>query len=338
MNFWLSIEMSEFLPDRVSWENWGELFLDLNLWRPVVARICAATAVTPASHVEAGFPGGCAVFVVDRQVVVKLFPPMMAQDFYREREVYGLLDGRLPHLPRLLGEGIYHDRIDWPYLLLEFREGEAIREVFDEITAANRLVIAGELGAMLRILHDTAVDQVTAFDPSPAAWAQFIALRRANCMAEVRQKNILSEKVVAELEIFIGDIDLAVKRPVLINADLTEDHLLLIKRDSQWHISALIDWADAEVGAPEYEWIALWFGLCQRDGAMFREIMRVYDPGWRPDESFLGRVMAYTLLHRFGAGIIEHVLGQDGRPSIYSLPELQAQLWGNLHRQPTIRP
>jgi hygromycin-B 7''-O-kinase len=322
--------MSEFLPDRVSWENWGELFLDLNLWRPVVARICAATAVAHASHIEAGFPGGCAVFVVDRQVVVKLYPPMMEQDFYREREVYGLLDGRLPHLPRLLGDGVYHDQIDWPYLLLEFREGEAIREVFDEITAANRLVIASELGAMLRILHETAVDHTTTFDPTPTAWATFLAGRRAACLDEFRRETYLPEAVLAELERFIQEIDLGVKRPILINADLTEDHLLLIKRDNQWHISALIDWADAEVGAPEYEWIALWFGLCQRDGAMFREIMRVYDPGWRLDDAFLGRVMAYTVLHRFGAGIVEHVLAQDGRPPIHSLADLREQLWGNL--------
>jgi hygromycin-B 7''-O-kinase len=322
--------MSAFLPDSVGWENWGMLFLDVNLWRPVVAHICAAMAINQATQIEAGFPGGCAVFIVDRQVVIKLYPPMMARDFYREREVYGLLNGRLPHLPRLLGEGIYHDQIDWPYLLLEFCEGEAIRDVLAEIEAANRLQIARELGVMLRLLHETAVDEVTVLDSSPAAWAQFIRLRRANCMAELRQKSALSDKVIAELEAFIHDIDLAVKRPILINADLTEDHLLLIKRDNQWHISALIDWADAEVGAAEYEWIALWFGLCQRDGAMFHEIMRTYDPGWQLNDVFLERVMVYTLLHRFGAGIVEQALEQDGRPPIHSLPELQTQLWGNL--------
>jgi len=322
--------MSVFLPDSVSWENWGALFLDVNRWRPVVARICETTAVTHATHIEAGFPGSCAVFVVDRQIVVKLYPPMMEQDFYREREVYRLLDGRLPHLPRLLGDGVYHDRIDWPYLLLEFREGAAIRDVFDEIEPANRLVIARELGAILRVLHETAVAHVTAFDPSPAAWAHFIAIRRADCIAEVRQKTTLPEKVVAELETFIHEIDLAVKRAVLINADLTEDHLLLLQRDDQWRISALIDWADAEVGAAEYEWIALWFGLCQRDGSMFREVLRVYDPGWQLDDAFLERVMAYTVLHRFGAGIIEHVLKRDGRPPIPTLADLRKQLWGNL--------
>jgi hygromycin-B 7''-O-kinase len=318
------------LPAAVSWDNWGSLFLEVDLWRPVVRRICQASAVTSANHIEAGFPGGCAVFIVDRQVVIKLYPPMMQRDFYREREVYGLLAGRLPHLPRWLGDGIYPDQIDWPYLLLEFREGVAIRDVFEEITPDNRLQIARELGGMLRIVHDTAVADLTAFYPSPAAWAQFLAKRRADCIAELRQKSYLPETVLAELAAFIRAIDLRVERPILINADLTEDHLLLIKRENQWHISALIDWADAEVGAPEYEWIALWFGLCQRDGAMFREILRVYDPGWRLDDAFLDRVMAFTLLHRFGAGIIEHVLAQDGRPPISTLADLRKQLWSNL--------
>ena len=308
----------------------GFIFLELDLWQPVVKRICQDTAVSPAQHIESGFPGSCAVFVVDGQVVVKLYPPMVVRDFWREQEVYGLLDGRLPHLPRLLGSGVYQDQIDWPYLLLEFCEGVAIREVFGEIGPANRLLLARELGEMLRVVHETAVVHVTAFDPSPAAWAKFVANRRAHCLSELREKDILPEGVLAELAPFLQQVSVGDERPILINADLTEDHLLLVKHDDQWHISALIDWADAEVGALEYEWIALWFGLCQRDGAMFREVLRVYDPNLQLNEAFLERVMAYTLLHRFGAGIIEHVLGVDGRPPIDTLAALRQQLWGNL--------
>ena len=321
---------TSYLPADVSWENWGSIFLEADLWQPIVQRICTATAVAPASQIEAGFPGSCAVFVVDKQVVVKLYPPMLKRDFYRERAVYRLLDGRLPHLPHLLGSGIYPDQLDWPYLLLEYREGVAIREVFDEIVPANRLLIARELGKMLRIVHETAVAHVTHFDPSPAACGQFIANRRIQCLDELRAETYLSETVLVEIDEFLEEIDLDTKRPSLINADLTEDHLLLVQRDETWQISALIDWADAEVGVVEYEWIALWFGLCQRDGAMFREILRIYDPDLVLNEDFLRRVMAFTCLHRFGMKIIDAVLKQDGRPPLRSLADLQTQLWGNL--------
>jgi hypothetical protein len=83
------------------------------------------------------------------------------------------------------------------------------------------------------------------------------------------------------------------------------------------------------VGAAEYEWIALWFGLCQRDGTMFREILHVYDPDYQLDAAFWERVLAYTLLHRFGAGIIEAAWQANGRPTLHSLAELQKLLWGN---------
>jgi hygromycin-B 7''-O-kinase len=298
----------------------------------VVVQICGETAVSPATHIIAGFPGSCAVFVVDEQVVVKLYPPMLAQDFYREREVYGLLNGRLPHLPRLLGNGLYPDQIDWPYLLLEFCEGIAIRDVFDEIMPDNRLTIARELGEMLRVVHKTAVTNVTTLDPSPTAWSEFITNRRANSIAELRQETYLTETVLAELKALLAGMDLRVQRPLLVNADLTEDHLLLVKRADNWHISALIDWADAELAAVEYEWIALWFGLCRRDGAMFREILRAYNPHLEVDDNFLQRVMAYTCLHRFGMKIVDDVLGQNGRPPIHSLARLRTQLWDSLER------
>ncbi|MCB8945313.1 MAG: aminoglycoside phosphotransferase family protein [Ardenticatenaceae bacterium] len=321
-------ERTAFLPGEVSWQNWGSFFLEADLWRPLVRRICEVTAVTSAQHIEAGFPGSCAVFVVDGQVVVKLYPPMMAGDFYRERAVYGLLDGRLPHLPRLLGEGVYPDQLDWPFLLLAFCEGVAIREVFEVMAPDNRLAIAREVGEMLRVVHETAVETLPG--NVSTTWAEFVANRRANCLAELRQKEIVPESVLAECADFLARVEVGGERPILINADLTEDHLLLVPHEGQWRISALIDWADTEVGAREYEWIALWFGLCQRDGAMFREILRVYDADLRLDDDFYERVLAYTLLHRFGAAIIEHVWGENGRPAISTLAALRQQLWGPL--------
>jgi hypothetical protein len=79
-------------------------------------------------------------------------------------------------------------------------------------------------------------------------------------------------------------------------------YLVLVQNEGAWRVSALIDWADAEVGAREYEWVALWFGLCGRDPGMFREVLSAYDPQLLLDDRLRRSLIAYTFLHRFGLG------------------------------------
>jgi hygromycin-B 7''-O-kinase len=318
-----------YLPADVGWHNWGRFFTDVQVWRPVVERICRQARVSRAERVEAGYPGSCAVFVVDDRVVVKLFPPLFPHDFPREREAYRLLDNRIAALPRILAAGVYPDQIDWPYLIFELRPGEPIREKYEAINQENRLELARNLGQIIRQVHQTPLLNVTRFDTHPDAWRRFLADRRQACLGELPQKTSLPESVLSEVGPFFESIDLLPPRfsPVLINADLTEDHLLLIHQAGAWRISALIDWADAEVGSPEYEWVAFWFGLCRQDAAMFREAMRVYDPALVLDHNFRRRMMAYTFIHRFGAGIITHVLSRSGNQPVHTLSELLERLW-----------
>lgn len=318
------------LPSEIGWHNWGQIFTDVALWRPVVAHICRKTAVAQAAQVESGYPGTCAVFVVDRQVVVKLFPPMLLRDFYREREVYHALDGRLAALPQLLAVGVYPDRLDWPYLVVEFCEGQPIRELYRQITPGNKVRLAQEIGLIIRTIHETPLDDLASFDKRPLAWQRFLNQRRAACLSELRYKTPLLPRLLAEIDAFLDDVGPLVApsfRPVLLHADLTADHLLLVEQNGQWRISALLDWADAEVGTPEYEWVALWFGLCGRDPLLLRTILHEVDVSLRFDEAFCRRMMAYTLLHRFGAAIITELLQGNGNPVFDSLAELQQWLW-----------
>ena len=117
------------------WAGWSGVFTDAALWRPAIARLwtdelslAARTGVGRIETVTAGFPGTCAVFIVNETAVIKLFPPLVAGDFERERAVYRLLDGRLPEMPRLLADGVLRDRIAWPYLVTSFLPGVAWRD------------------------------------------------------------------------------------------------------------------------------------------------------------------------------------------------------------------
>ena len=320
---------TSFLPSQVDWSGWGDLFVDVARWRPVVERICRTTAVASATHIEAGYPGTCAVFVVDGQVVVKLFPPMLWSDFEREREVYGVLNGRLAVLPGFLGSGVYRDQVDWPYLLIAYRPGVPIREMYGALTAVAKQNLGQQVGHIIRTIHNTPLSDLTHFDASLSGWHTFLRQRQEQCLTDIAQRTALSQTLLRALSAFLVDfvsIELDVPR-CLLHADLTEDHLLLAGMGSRLHITALIDWADAEVAPPAYEWVALWFGLCQRDKLFFEAVMHGYDPTFCWNEPFRWRMLAYTCWHRFGAHIIEHLQQQDGETRMETLEDLLHYLW-----------
>ncbi len=332
------IPRTAYLPAAFTWAEWSRLFTDAKLWAPVVQHICRETGTATANAIEAGYPGTCAVFVVDRQVVVKIFPPVL-HDFDRELEAYRLLDGQsVVPLPNLLAQGTYPDQISWPYLVLEFCPGRAIREVRGELSREDKLSVARDLGRILRAVHKTPLRNLHSLDARPHAWRAFVKKRKAACMDELaahpteesRQPPRLLKNVLAELPALFESVEPLVPSgfaPCLVNGDLTDDHLLLVREDPGWRISGLIDWADTCAGAFEYEWVALWLSLCGRDADMFRETLLAYDPSLRLDEAFRRRMLAYTLIHTFGPESIGVLLKGTDAPKISSLNDLQDFLW-----------
>ena len=119
---------------------------------------------------------------------------------------------------------------------------------------------------------------------------------------------------------------------VVIHGDLNAEHLLLEERNGRWDVSALIDFGDARIGVPDYEWMPLWLGLCNRDVAMMRAFLEAYDPRVLADDALGRRVAAWTLLHDFGTDAVAELFDISGatRPA-RSLDALQAlvgpELW-----------
>lgn len=324
------------LPPVADWDDWRPIFTDESLWRPVVERVWgsdpalqAATNITTPAHIEAGYPGTCAVFVVDGVAVIKFFPPMVARDYDRERTAYGLVGGLSPHLPRLLAEGVFHDRILWPYLILSRLPGEAWREARAGMSRAGQLGVLGELGLIMRQTHNL---PLPATGPWPAAsdWPLFVAARRPRVAAELREHRSLTGHLVREIELLVKETDWFTARPCLLHADLTEDHLLVDWYDGRWSLSGLIDWADAEVGDPYYEWVALWFSICRRDVGLFSAFLSAYDPALRPEAVQASRLLTCTALHRFGANIINETLSEAEQRGMDSVAALSATLFPGL--------
>lgn len=316
------------LPCIETWQQWGQVFTDVALWRPAITEICKQAGLGEVKTFEAGFPGTNAVFVINGEYVVKVYAPWCHSDFYREKEIYGVVSktSAIP-TPVLLGTGILKDRIQWPYLIMAFSPGTAIRDVWDEMGASERADVARQMGIIVRAVHSLDIHLFSSLQPANDRWLDFLGRRRKECVKELRDGSILPEQVIDQVPEMLRILDDLPGGPCLVHADLTEDHTLLTKTNKGWEISAVIDWADAEIAHPEYEWVALWFGMLQQDSTAMRSFLKAYAPEREWGRDFGRRALAFTFLHRFGAGIIADVIPERQRMKIGSLDELQSILW-----------
>lgn len=326
--------MSTMLPEHITWETWGRLFTDVDRWRAAVTAVWAANPSLPGGRgpspdqLVAGYPGTCAVFIVDDAAVVKFFPPFAHQDYQRERYCLRHLTA-VPYRPRLLADGVLHDRLDWPYLVTSFERGLAWRDQRSVLTPGEKHSIAAELGRTLRTLHRQPVGSGPAW-PAPDSWAALAAARLAAAPRELAELTALPSRVLAQAADLLEHTDWALDAGVIVHADVTEDHVLVEQQVEGWRLSSLIDWADAEVAAASYEWVALWFGVCDREPGLLQTLLAAYDPTLVLDSGFTERLLAFTLLHRFGPQIIAHVLTAEEQRTCRSLEALADRLYPGL--------
>ncbi len=324
------------LPAVREWAEWGPVFNDAALWPPVARRIWAtdvalqaATGIAAPTHIVAGYPGTCAVLIVDKTAVIKIFPPPLANDFARERAVYRLPGLDLPLAPTLLVEGVWRDRVEWPYLVFSYLPGRAWREALPAVPPAARAAIMHDLGRAIRSVHDAPLPIAGSW-PSRAAWGTFLKQRLAQLPQELRLITSLPDGVIGDIEAALAKTEWFAASPCLLHADLTEDHLLVNQTNGHWQISGLIDWADAEVGDICYEWIALWFGMCRRRVELWHAFQTGYNPARPSGYPDIDRLTAFTFLHRFGTGILNDVLGPDEQRALTGLGALQRALFPGL--------
>jgi hygromycin-B 7''-O-kinase len=316
------------LRDRATY---GPLLTDAAFWRPVVEAIAIQSGLPVPDRLEPGYPGSCAVFIADSAWVVKIFPPFFAADHGREVEAYRLLGDRLnPNLPRLLAAGTLAGRPNLNYFVLDYRAGVALRDAASRLGAADRPAMAAVLGRLIRLTHDTPLLDSRLLDPAPDRWSAFVRERVHTCLDKLAARETIAPGLLLESAELLRSMagELAADRPlVLVNGDLTEDHLLLQEADGHWRVSALIDWGDCMIAPAEYEWVALWFGLCGRQQALFSAVLEAAYPEVRPNRRFRQRMLAYTLIHPFGPLIVADLLKATRGDPLKNAAALQEFLW-----------
>jgi hygromycin-B 7''-O-kinase len=327
------------LPVVASWEEWGRVFTDVATWTSAVREI-ARRAALPVTSIEAGYPGTNAVFLVNAQAsaaanpppyVVKIYCPFCLEDFTLEQILHPLLTFHpdLP-VPAVLGQGVLKGEMDWPYLILSFLPGDAIRDARPVIPHPNLLSISRDLGQSVKALHRIPRSSFLSLEPLLGDWEVLSEQYLAKTLEHLTRNQVLPQPLIGQIPDFVTSILISQPSPtpVLVNGDLTEDHIFVEKdQTGKWHMSGLIDFADALIAPPAYEWVALWFGALGRDRRCWQAFMESYEPGLQLDDTFRRTAMAFTFLHEFGGPIMETALTQLGKPPVESLSELCTTLW-----------
>ena len=113
---------------------------------------------------------------------------------------------------------------------------------------------------------------------------------------------------------------------VLLSADVTDEHILVGRREGHWEVTGYIDFGDAMLGHSHYEFAAPGCSITRGSLPLQRAMLRAY--GYSEAElkgELAMQLMAYTLLHRF-INVPELLeLFSDHQPT--SFEELCRLLW-----------
>ena len=319
---------SYLLPPIDSWKRWSATFNDVRLWRPVVDAVCAREGIA-YDRIEAPESNTNAVFILDRSLVIKIYSPFWTE-FPFERGLMELLarDGEVP-VPAIRAAGVFRDRTDWSYLAMQFCAGRPLDKLQPELTRQALLEVAAGTGRIVRRLHAVDREPLAAVDKGES-WETLLDRRRQQVLPEMVDRGLIVPNIVPELEPLLDEAVTASRTAprVVVHGDLNAEHLLLDERRGKWTVSGLIDFGDARIGVPDYEWMPLWLGLCNRDAGVMRAILRAYDPALLEDARLGCRIAAWTLLHDFGTDAIAEVFDNTGatRPA-RSLLALRSLVW-----------
>ncbi|MFD2469908.1 aminoglycoside phosphotransferase family protein [Amycolatopsis silviterrae] len=237
--------------------------------------------------------GSLPVYAVGEQLVLKLYPPLYLDELATERTMLEVLHGKLP-IPT---PGVVHagTRDGWGYVVMERLPGRTLKQVWPELSTADRLALAPEIGEALSTLHSVRDPALSVLGPPD--WAAFLAGQREK-LVEHHRKTTLDEHWLAQLPEFLRTVDLGTPETAPLHTEVMRDHLMVARDGDNWRLTGLFDFEPAMRGAPEYEFAAAGLFVSGGDATVFRRLLLAY--GYRPADlgpDFSRRCLAYALLH-----------------------------------------
>ena len=310
------------LPNVRTEEDYRLIYRDADVWLPAMRVICQRHGLD-ATQLEFAPPGTHVVFQVRPDRYIKLFAPPWRKDFVPEWLVLRRLSEQLDlPVPRLVAEGTVED---WPYVIVTAVEGVPLCKVWHSMDLSDREHIAASCGGLMAALHAVPTKGLEAI---AVDWPTFVESQIQGCTEHLIRSGLDEGWMRAVLE-FLDNLPPLFEpgfRPVLLSADVTDEHILVSQRGGRWELAGFLDFGDAMLGHPHYEFVAP--GCCVTRGSprLQRAMLLAY--GYSEDQldrTLARQLMAYTLLHRFVN--VPDLLALFGSQRPASFEDLQQELW-----------
>ena len=310
------------LPNIGTREDYRRIYRDADVWLPAMRVICERHGLD-ANQLELAPPGTHVVFKAGPERYVKLFSPFWGEDFVPERLVLRQLSGRfdLP-TPQLVAEGRIED---WPYIIVTAVDGVPLYKVWHSMGVADRERIAARCGELMASLHST---QTEGLEAIAVDWPDFVERQIQDCIDRLIRADVSERWIRSALE-FLDDLPPLFEpgfQPVLLSADVTDEHILVSERQGRWELTGFIDFGDAMLGHPHYELVAPSCCITRGSPDLQRAMLLAYGYSEHQLNPTLAKqLMAYTLIHRFVN--IPDILESFGSQQPTDLEALRKALW-----------
>jgi hygromycin-B 7''-O-kinase len=309
------------LKDFAAFQAWRA---DASQWLPVVLDIAGAHDLANAFP-QAFSTGTNLVVGLGGELILKLFPPVLRDQFVSERLALAQLRGRLSvPIPEIMFEG---ERDGWPYLVIARLPGILGKEAWPALPENQKERVLGEIGATIAEVQRAPLGELARIEPG---WDRFITGQIEGCRARHTRLG-LAQKFLEGFDDLLADAAatlVPLKAPaVILTGEFIPENFLLSRDDNRWRLSGLIDFGDVMTGCSEYDLLGpsafMTAGMPRRVRSLF-EGFGYSDADINP--ALKRRLMALMLLHR-ASDPVRHICIEGWQQKADDLLELQELLW-----------
>ncbi len=261
-----------------------------NVWRFAMTHIAKQHDLWPC-ELEPYERGETVVWSAGEHVI-KLTTPTCQYQIDAEVGCLAATHGKLSVVtPELVAHG---DISGWPYVLMGKIPGVALEHVWPKLGNERRRQLARKLGLLCRELHALAP---TGF---PTGWPDFWSSVSRQVGARHATRGG-PPALLAAVDPFLKKIgELGASRLVPLHTELIDQHVYVEERGGQFVPCGLLDFADARLGAPQYDFGALVEFVFRGERGLLREFLLAYgieESLLTPERSEV--MLAWALCHRF---------------------------------------